>query len=135
SATGQPVIVHCCAPRPPVGLLRAAGADALGLDGTLLRGSPARVTDALGEILDARATLFLGVVPSLEPTEGLSLHDAALPALELVDRLSFDRALLATQVVPTPTCGLAGASAGWARRALGLVRDLGRAFAEPPESW
>ncbi|MGH3623335.1 MAG: methionine synthase, partial [Sciscionella sp.] len=103
SVTGQPVIVHCCAPRPPVGLLRAAGADALGLDGTLLRGSPVRVIDELGEILDARATLFLGLVPSVEPTEGLSLHDAALPALELVDRLSFDRALLATQVVPTPT--------------------------------
>lgn len=135
AASGQPVIVHCCASRPPVGLLRAAGANALGLDGTLLAGTPARVTDELGELLDGGATLFLGLVPSEEPAEPWSLYDAARPALELVDKLGFDRSMLATQVVPTPTCGLAGASAGWARRALGLVRDLGGAFAEPPESW
>ncbi|HEX8519110.1 MAG TPA: methionine synthase, partial [Pseudonocardia sp.] len=37
--------------------------------------------------------------------------------------------------VPTPTCGLAGASPEWARRAMTLSRELGRAFVDPPESW
>src|SRR5215217_5744049 len=29
--TGQPVIVHCCVPRPPIALLHSAGADALAI--------------------------------------------------------------------------------------------------------
>ena len=33
------------------------------------------------------------------------------------------------------TCGLAGATPEWARRAMALVRDLGQAFVDPPEEW
>lgn len=135
TATGQPVIVHCCAARPPVALFRAAGADAVALDATLLSGAPAALTDQLGETIDDGLVLFLGLVPSVEPADPPSLADLARPALELVDRLGFPRDLLARQAVPTPTCGLAGAGTGWVRRALGLVRDLGRGFVEPPESW
>lgn len=135
SATGQPVIVHCCTPRPPVALLRAAGADAIALDATLLEGTPAVFTDQLGEAWDDGCALLLGLVPSIEPTRPPTLHDAARPALELVDRLGFPRTLLAERAVPTPTCGMAGATMSWARRALELVRELGKGFAEPPESW
>ncbi|WP_048876974.1 uroporphyrinogen decarboxylase/cobalamine-independent methonine synthase family protein, partial [Saccharomonospora saliphila] len=35
-ATGSPVVVHCCARRPPVGLVHGAGADAVSLDATVL---------------------------------------------------------------------------------------------------
>jgi hypothetical protein len=55
--------------------------------------------------------------------------------LTLIDRLGFPRTVLAERAVPTPTCGLAGASQEWARRALTLTRELGAAFVEPPESW
>ena len=134
-ATGQPVIVHCCAPRPPVTLLREAGADAVALDATLLEGTPAVFTDQLGEAIDGGCVLFLGLVPSTEPATPPALASLARPALGLVDRLGFPRDVLATQAVPTPTCGMAGASTRWARRALGLVRDLGKGFVEPPESW
>lgn len=133
-ATGQPVIVHCCAPRPPIGLLREAGADALAIDATLLEGIPATLSDQLGEAWDAGVTMLLGLVPSTDPTRPPTLHDLARPALQLVDRLGFPRTLLA-QAIPTPTCGLAGATDAWAKRALALVRDIGKAFVEPPDSW
>jgi methionine synthase II (cobalamin-independent) len=135
SATGQPVVVHCCAPRPPVALMRGAGADAVALDATLFDGAPSTFTDQLGEAIDGGTTLFLGLVPSTEPTDQPTLAALARPALALVDRLGFPRTVLAEQAVPTPTCGLAGATQRWARRALGLVTDLGKGFVEPPESW
>jgi methionine synthase II (cobalamin-independent) len=134
-ATDQPVIVHCCAPRPPVSLFREAGFDAVSLDATLLDGTPAVFTDQLGEAWDAGTVLLLGLVPSTSPDQPPTLHDLARPALRLVDRLSFPRELLAERAVPTPTCGFAGTNLEWTRRALDLVRDLGKAFVEPPESW
>lgn len=134
-ASGQPVIVHCCAPRPPVALMREAGADAVALDATLLEGTPAVLTDQLGAAFDEGCVLLLGLVPVGEPDDPPTLERLARPALDLVDRLGFRRELLAQRAVPTPTCGLAGASGTWARRALALTRDLGRAFVEPPESW
>jgi methionine synthase II (cobalamin-independent) len=132
AASGQPVVVHCCADRPPVGLLRSAGADVISLDATLLADTP---SDELGETWDAGVTLMLGLVPALEPPSQVTLLDVATPALRLVDRLGFNRSVLADRAIPTPTCGLAGASAAWARRALTLVGELGKAFVEPPESW
>jgi Cobalamin-independent synthase, Catalytic domain len=133
--TGQPVLVHCCAPRPPVALLRSAGAGGLALDATRLDGSPAKQLDEIGEAWDSGVTLFLGLVPALEPSKPQKLHELALPALRLVDRLGFNRSILAEAAVPTPTCGFAGATATWLRRALSLTRDLGKAFVEPPEGW
>ncbi|GAB3487442.1 methionine synthase [Amycolatopsis cihanbeyliensis] len=135
--TGQRVVVHCCAPRPPVALLRSAGAGALALDATLLDGAPARLLDELGEAWDAGTVFLLGLVPSEspEPRSRPDLHQVAEPALRLVDRLGFARSILAERAVPTPTCGLAGAEQDWMRRALALARDLGKAFVEPPEGW
>ncbi|ONI70225.1 methionine synthase [Actinosynnema sp. ALI-1.44] len=134
-ATGQPVLVHCCAPRPPIGLFREAGADALVLDATLLDGIPASLADELGEAWDAGMTMFLGLVAATTPARPPTLVEAAKPALDIVDRLGFPRSILAERAVPTPKCGLAGADEAWARRALALVRDVGKAFVEPPESW
>lgn len=130
-----PRIVHCCAPRPPLALLRRAGADALAVDAELLAGSPRATVDALGEAWDSGAAVLLGLVPAEAPVVPPQLRDLAGPALDLVDRLGFPRALLADRCVPTPSCGLAGAGAGWPRRALALARDLGQAFVDPPDSW
>lgn len=131
--SGSPVVVHCCAAAPPIALLRGAGADALAIDARV--GFDAVALDALGEAWDAGTTMLLGLVPATDPGSPLGLRDVAQPALDLVDRLGFGRQLLADRAVPTPSCGLAGASVGWLRRALSLTRDLARAFAEPPESW
>ncbi len=130
-----PRIVHCCAPRPPLALLRCAGADALAVDAELLAGAPRATVDALGEAWDSGVLLLLGLVPALEPTVPPTLAGLARPALDLVDRLGFSRGLLAQCCVPTPSCGLVGATPGWARRALTLARELGQAFVDPPDSW
>lgn len=158
-----PVVVHCCAARPPLRLLAAAGVAGIGLDATLpaFAGDTAlpAALDALGEVWDAGIPLFLGLVPALPPrpagtsppeaaadldADATADPDAPAPpalrtlgrrAVDLADRLGFARARLADLAVPTPTCGLAGASPEWARRAMTLSRELGRAFVDPPESW
>src|SRR4051812_4254505 len=57
------VAVHCCAPGPPLTLLRAAGFDVLSFDATR------RVDlDALGEAVEAGCALVLGIVPTSEAT-------------------------------------------------------------------
>jgi methionine synthase II (cobalamin-independent) len=132
-AAGDGVIVHCCAPSPPVTLLREAGASALAIDATL-KLSPATL-DELGEAWQAGTTLLLGLVPSTDPTAPVTLRALAKPAMDLADRLGFPRAILGELAVPTPACGMAGASDKWVRRALSLTRDLGKAFLEPPEDW
>jgi hypothetical protein len=129
-----PTIVHCCAPKAPIGLLRGAGASALALDAGLL-GSHAAALDAIGESWDAGVPILLGLVPSRRPAARPDPKALARPALDLADRVGFARERLAELVVPTPTCGLAGADLEWARRAMALARDLGRAFVDPPESW
>lgn len=133
--TGSPVVVHCCARRPPLKLMHGSGAGALAVDATQLADAPADVLDALGEIWDSGTVFFLGLVPGVDPGTPLTLKAAADPALTLVDRLGFSRSILAEAAVPTPTCGFAGATGTWMRRALALTRDLGKAFVEPPEDW
>ncbi|MEV0680333.1 methionine synthase [Actinosynnema sp. NPDC050436] len=129
---GVDVVVHCCAGRPPISLLRDAGAKAVAFDLSVLE---AGMWDEVGEAWEDRATLLLGLIPSLDPDRAPTLREVAKPALDLVDRLGFPRSILATHALPTPACGLAGADAGWVRRALALTRDTGKAFLEPPEDW
>lgn len=126
------VTVHCCAADVPSAVLRRAGAGAVAVDVSQLR---THDLDGVGELLQEGLVLLLGLVPSTDPGRPPTLHELAEPALRLVDRLGFPREVLATQVLVTPQCGLAGAGPGWARRALGLSVELGRAFAEPPASW
>jgi hypothetical protein len=134
-----PRIVHCCAQRPPLALLRHAGADALAVDAELLAGAPRATIDALGEAWDSGVSVLLGLVPAVQPPAEAggspTLAELARPALDLVDRLGFDRELLAERCLLTPSCGLAGATPGWARRALALARELGQAFLDPLDSW
>lgn len=130
-AAGVPVVLHCCAARPPLGLLRAAGASAVSVDLTLLdEASPAEL-DALGELVDAGVGVFAGVVPS---TPRPSLPPAPVAAADTVARLWRRIGLplepLAAQVVVTPTCGLAGATAPYARAAMAACVEAGRRIAD-----
>lgn len=123
-------VVHCCAPSPPIGLFRRAGARALSLDATAFTG---RDDDALGEAVEAGVGLWLGLVPALGPGAAPTVRTVAEPARALWRRLGFPGERLATDVVVTPTCGLAGASLGWAHTATRLSRQVGKALAESPE--
>ncbi|WP_081715188.1 methionine synthase [Actinoalloteichus caeruleus] len=133
--TGAPVFAHCCARRPPVRLFAEAGVDVVSFDAASLDGADTAFWDELGETWDGGTRLALGLVPGTPPTGPLDLRSAAAPALAVADRLGFARPRLADLLVPATACGLAGATRDWARTALTLVRDLGRAFVEPPESW
>jgi methionine synthase II (cobalamin-independent) len=128
-AAGVPVVLHCCAADPPIGLLRAAGATAVSFDATL------RPTnhDAIGELVDGGGIVWLGVVPSLGPGVPPTPRDVADPVRRLWRELGFDPDLLPSAVSLTPTCGLAGASPGWAHSAYRLIRQAVRALNEAPE--
>ncbi|MEJ2868649.1 methionine synthase [Actinomycetospora sp. OC33-EN08] len=134
------VVAHCCHPTPPLALLGATGVDAVAVDLLALDRAPA-VLDALGALWDAPTELWLGLVPALGegPAAGATgaagLAGLARPALDLADRLGFDRARLADRAVVTPTCGLAGATPAGARTAMARAVELASAFADPPSSW
>lgn len=161
---GATAVVHCCHPSAPLALLGAVGADAVALD-LLALGSGSTVLDALGELWEAVPLWLGVVpsgdrpapgdrpVPNDQPAAPVlseeageggadgadavdpSLLELARPALSLTDRLGFDRSRLADRAVVTPSCGLAGASPTWAKRALGRSVELAEAFADPPASW
>jgi hypothetical protein len=137
AGVGVPVVVHCCADRPPVRLLADVGAAGIGIDArrpaVAGRSAEPAALDELGEVWDAGTPLLLGLVPAVDPGRPVSSRALARPAFDLADRLGFDRSRLAALAVPTPTCGLAGATPTWARRALALSRELGEAFLDPPE--
>jgi hypothetical protein len=64
SAAGAPALVHCCAPSVPVGIIRDAGAAAVGIDlGQLRRGEE----DVLAEAVEAGLGIFAGAVPATPP--------------------------------------------------------------------
>jgi methionine synthase II (cobalamin-independent) len=115
-----PVVVHCCASRAPLGLFRAAGAAALSFDLGLVQD-----LDAVGTAIEAGTHLVPGVVPGT---------DSALPAPAATasrvrawwSELGFPADDLAAAVTLTPSCGLAGASPGYAREAMAHVREAAR---------
>ena len=121
-------VVHCCAARPPVGLFRAAGARALSLDAALLGGAD----EELGSAVEAGVSLWLGVVPGVDADLG-DLGDTVRAVRRPWSRLGFPPADLPASVVPTPACGLAGATPAYARAALRRVREAARALADDPE--
>jgi Cobalamin-independent synthase, Catalytic domain len=126
-------VVHCCAPRPPVTLLREAGAGAVGLDLSLLTEAD---DEALGTAVEAGVGLWLGVVPAGSATDPGTLGDLGVPVRTVRgfwQRLGFAPELLPAGVLPTPACGLAGVSPAYAQAALRRVRDTARALADDPE--
>ena len=112
-------VVHCCAPDAPLQLLRNAGADALSLDASLLGTAD---YDQLGEAVEDGVSLWLGVLPT---GRAPSLEAARTRIREIWSELGFNRDQLAASVVPTPACGLAGASPAQVRRILAVLRDVG----------
>lgn len=128
-ATDAFPIVHCCAPRAPYGLLRAAGAKAISVDAALLRGAD---EEAIGEAVEAGTGFLLGVVPGTD-TRLRAPKESLTRVQELWRRLGFSPRVLAEGVVVTPACGLAGASPGYVRDALKHCRQAAQVLAETAE--
>ncbi|WP_077799413.1 methionine synthase [Streptomyces sp. JHA26] len=124
-----PVVVHSCAPDVPFALLRRAGVAGISFDFSLLT---ERDDDAIGEAVEGGTRLLAGVVPG---TDG-PLSDPAgsvMGVRTLWRRLGLHPGLLAEAVTVTPSCGLAGASPEYARRALAHCVRAARSLADDPE--
>ncbi|AZI57549.1 methionine synthase [Nakamurella antarctica] len=143
-AAGERSVVHCCDSAAPLRLLAEAGFAALATDFTLI-GSQTTTLDALGELMESGIVFLAGTIPSTRPaglqgadakdsdprmgrrdTATTALAEWAKPITEPTGKLGFSALTVAQQVVPTPTCGLANASADWSTRALTLSRDVAR---------
>jgi hypothetical protein len=115
-----PVVVHCCAPRVPLDLFRAAGAAGLSFDLGLVQD-----LDAVGTAVEAGTHLFPGVVPGTDTT--LPGAKATASRVQAWWReLGFPADDLAGAVTLTPSCGLAGSTPGYARAAMAHVREAAR---------
>jgi methionine synthase II (cobalamin-independent) len=121
AAAGDDPWVHSCAAGVPWGLLRGAGARGLSADLAVLTADD---MDALAEALEAGETLALGVVPSLEPATEPDAKSLTESVLRWLDMLGLDPETVTERLVITPSCGLAGASPAWARRATGLCGEI-----------
>ncbi|WP_030272438.1 methionine synthase [Streptomyces sp. NRRL B-24484] len=128
-ALDVPVVVHSCAPGVPVPLLRRAGVAGVSLDFSLLT---EREDEALGEAVEAGTVILAGVVPSTD-TAVSDPAGSVQGVRTLWKRLGFGPELLARRVVVTPTCGLAGASPAYARRALTYSARAAQSLADNPE--
>ncbi|MFF0437007.1 methionine synthase [Streptomyces sp. NPDC004327] len=127
-----PVVVHSCAPGVPFALLRRAGAAGVSFDFSLLT---ERDEEPIGEAVEAGTKLFAGVVPSTDPVAG-ALSDpggSVMGVRTLWRRLGLNPGTLAESVVVTPSCGLAGASGAYARKALAQCVRAAKSLADNPE--
>ena len=113
--------VHSCAPETPWSLLAGTGAAGLSADLSVLA---AEDVDTFAEVLEDGRVVALGVVPSLDPASATSDAPVTERVLRWLDMLGLDVEALGDSVVVTPTCGLAGASSGWARTALTTARTV-----------
>jgi methionine synthase II (cobalamin-independent) len=115
-----PVVVHCCAPRAPMDLFRAAGAAGLSFDLGLVQD-----LDAVGAAIEGGTHLFPGVVPGTDSPLGTPKATASRVQAWWRE-LGFDRDRLAAAVTLTASCGLAGAGQGYARTAMTHVREAAK---------
>jgi methionine synthase II (cobalamin-independent) len=111
--------VHSCARDTPLDLLRGAGARGLSVDQTQLS---ARDHDELAAALEAGETVALGVVPSTDPATPPTDAQVAETVLRSLEMLGLDPEQVGGQLVLTPSCGLAGATPDWPKRAFDLLR-------------
>ncbi|MGZ4597473.1 MAG: methionine synthase [Actinomycetes bacterium] len=123
---GVPVVAHSCAADAPLGLFLRAGVVGLSVDLTLVG---QHLDEPLGEALESGSVLLAGTVPAVDAP----LSDPATtvgPVRRLWSRLGLSPETMASSVVMTPTCGMAGASPGHAVRAMRLAREAARVLAD-----
>ncbi len=145
ASTHAYTVVHCCAPSIPFGIIRAAGADGVAFDLSLLRRGD---EDGVAESAEAGLGLLAGAVPAVpeqaaggasgaggsnghagraggsNPADGSDeARQTAERVIRLWRRLGLSLATCAEQAVITPACGLAGASPAQARAALTQCRQ------------
>jgi hypothetical protein len=146
-----PGLVHCCGSSVPFGMMKTAGADAVGFDLSQLRRG---AEETLAELVEAGLGVFVGAVPATPGAPAGPSRDNHTPqrttpyqlpsreavagrVVELWRRMGWPAARgaggsagIAAQVVITPACGLAGAPPGYPEAALACCREAGRLLPE-----
>ena len=124
-------LVHCCAADVPFGILKDAGAQAVGFDLGLLRRED---EDGLGEVAEAGLGILAGAVQTMAERTASAPSpppkEAAAGVIELWHRIGLPTPKLAGQVVLTPACGLAAVSPASARAVLARCREAARLMPE-----
>jgi methionine synthase II (cobalamin-independent) len=130
AAAGPEPWVHSCAAGTPWALLRDAGARGLSGDLEMLGADD---LDAFAEALEAGERVALGVVPATVPDPVPTETVLTERVLRVLDVVGLDPDAVGGQLVITPSCGLAGATPGWARQATELCRAVARNLATSSE--
>lgn len=130
-ASAGPTVVHCCAAGLPWNILQRSSIQAVSVDVSVL--DPADL-DGIGEFVESGRVVLLGVVPISAPAKPPAVEEVAKVAAAVTDRLGFARNVLRDRIGITPACGLAGATAPWARTAVGLCQKTADGFAQDPEA-
>lgn len=131
AAVGTEVSVHSCAAGLPWDLLQRTAVHAVSVDTSTLAAAD---LDGVGEFLESGRTVLLGVVPAQAPAARQAYEEVALAAMTIIDRLGFSRSVAGERIGVTPGCGLAGATADWARTAIELAQRAAQAIADDPDA-
>ncbi|TAM64630.1 methionine synthase [Mycobacterium sp.] len=130
-AVGGAVLLHCCAPGIPWGLLQRSMFSAVSVDTGTLRAAD---LDGIAAFVESDRTVMLGVVAIRPPPRRPSAEEVAAAVVAVTDRLGFPRVALRERIGVTPACGLAGATPEWARTAIELTCKAAQMFAEDPDA-
>lgn len=122
-ADDSEIVLHCCAAWLPWSVLSDVELDAVSFDLDQL--APADV-DALGAWVDTGRQAWPGVVPTSEPARPPTDADLTRRVLSWWSQVGYSDAERLPPTTVTPACGLAIASAPWARTALGLAAQVAR---------
>lgn len=128
---GGEVALHCCASDLPWKALLRSSIQAVSVDVATLTASD---LDGIGEFVESGRVVMLGVIPATAPDQRPSAEQVASSAASVTDRLGFSRTTLRERIGITPACGLAGATATWARTAIGLAQKVADGIEADPDS-
>lgn len=129
TTVGGDVLLHICAADPPWKMLARSHISAISVDVATL---DADGLDGLGGLVDSGRAVVLGLVAAIAPERRPAVEEVAAAAAAVTDRLGFPRTVLGERVGISPACGLAGATASWARVATGLTQGAATAIADDP---
>jgi methionine synthase II (cobalamin-independent) len=128
---GGDVTLHCCAPDLPWKTLGRSDLAAVSVDVATLTAAD---LDGIGEFVETGRVVQLGVIPVHAPDRRPSPEEVAKAAATITDRLGFPRAVLRDRIGITPACGLAGATAAWARIAIELAQKVADGITDDPSA-
>jgi methionine synthase II (cobalamin-independent) len=127
ATVGAEVMLHSCAANLSWKVVQRSAIHAVSVDVATLG---ADALDGLAGFVDSGRTVVLGLVPAITPDRGSSAEEMAAEAAGVTDRIGFPRSVLAGRIGLSPTCGLAGATAAWARAATELTQRAARLIAD-----